>query len=438
MNKGIRNTLENDSEMFFAYNNGITATAEAVSTDSDSDGLVVKEIRNLQIVNGGQTTASVYAASRKKGVDLSRVFVQMKLAIIPPARAETVVSKISEYANSQNKVNAADFFANHPFHLRFKDFSDKQYAPSRDGTFRESKWFYERARGQYQDARSGLGTAALKKFELEYPKKQVITKTDLAKFLVVWSELPHVVSTGAQKNFAHFASSLGKQWVDQPNQFNEAFFRESVAKAIIFKATEGIVSGRPWYDGAYRANIVAYAIAKLGHDVTRMGMGIDFELVWRTQQVPDSLREALEAAADGVVGIVTTPPTGAVQNVTEWAKKEGCWLRVAALTIHWPKSLRSVLLSQNEIKERADDGKRDQKVLNGIEAQIATITAGADVWGQVRQWAVLSKVLSIKELDILALASDPEKLASLSEKQCLVVMGAARKARSEGCPLGPG
>ncbi len=123
VNKGIRNTLENDGEMFFAYNNGITATAEEVITKNDRGGFLVTGIRNLQIVNGGQTTASVHAASHKKEVDLGRVFVQVKLSVIPPERSEIVVPKISEYANSQNKVNAADFFANHPFHLRFKDFS---------------------------------------------------------------------------------------------------------------------------------------------------------------------------------------------------------------------------------------------------------------------------------------------------------------------------
>jgi hypothetical protein len=107
-------------------------------------------------VNGGQTTASIFAASRSGKVDLARVFVQVKLSIIPPDQAEKVVPKISEYANSQNRVNAADFFSNHPFHLRIKNFSERLFAPSSDGMFRQSKWFYERARGQYQDARANL------------------------------------------------------------------------------------------------------------------------------------------------------------------------------------------------------------------------------------------------------------------------------------------
>ncbi|MEZ5284682.1 MAG: AIPR family protein [Vicinamibacterales bacterium] len=234
VNKGIRNTIENDPEMFFAYNNGITATAEGVETSRDSGGLVVRSVRNLQIVNGGQTTASIHAASRKKDVDLSKVFVQMKLSIIEPSRALDVVPRISEFANSQNRVNAADFFANHPFHVRFEEFSRRVFAPSPDGSFRESKWFYERARGQYQDARTLLNAAQRKKFDLEYPKMQLVEKTDLAKFLNSWRGHPDIVSKGSQKNFAEFARHIGAEWSKDSDAFNEHFYRQSIARRSSF------------------------------------------------------------------------------------------------------------------------------------------------------------------------------------------------------------
>lgn len=435
VNKGIKNTLEDEGAMFFAYNNGVTATADEVLVSSEKGALMVTAIRNLQIVNGGQTTASIHAASRKKDVDLSPVFVQMKLSIIPPDRSEEVVPKISEYANSQNRVNAADFFANHPFHLRFKSFSEKLYAPSPDGSFRESKWFYERARGQYQDARSGLSPAALKRFELEYPKKQLLTKTDLAKFLTVWEGLPHIVSTGAQKNFAQFAARIGKEWNDKPDRFNEQFFRESIAKAIIFRATESIVSARPWYDGGYRAQVVAYTIAKLAWDLKRKGKGINFDVIWRSQSVPVELREALIVGADSLRVAITEPPAGLVRNVTEWAKKTACWQRVEDLKVEWPTSLNSMLLDWETLKHRSREGVKDQRTLNGIEAQVFVVNAGAETWKGVRAWCLEHKVLSTKELEILAVAATPGKIAS--EKQSLVIVEALRKARAEGCPVGP-
>ena len=166
VNKGIRATIENEPNMFFAYNNGITATAEEVDIDDDGGRLLLRRLKNFQIVNGGQTTASIHSAQRRQ-VDVSQAFVQMKLSVVDPERANSLVPKISEFANSQNRVSAADFFANHPFHVRMEEFSRRIHAPSPDGTFRQSKWFYERARGQYADARGGLTQAQRKKFDLE-------------------------------------------------------------------------------------------------------------------------------------------------------------------------------------------------------------------------------------------------------------------------------
>ena len=224
--------------MFFAYNNGITATAESIETVASPNGLLLTGMRNFQIVNGGQTTASIHAALRNREVDLDRVFVQMKLSIVNSDRALEIVPKISEYANTQNRVSAADFFSNHPFHIRMEGFSRRLYAPSRDGTFRQSKWFYERARGQYQDGRGRLTQAERRRFDLEYPKPQMFTKTDLAKFLNVWRDQPDVVSRGAQKNFADFASFIGGEWNKHSNDFNEVYYREAIAKAIVFRSVE--------------------------------------------------------------------------------------------------------------------------------------------------------------------------------------------------------
>lgn len=433
VNRGIRTTLEADPDMFFAYNNGITATAEDVTTRRTAEGLQVTHLRNLQIVNGGQTTASIFAASRSRKADLSRVFVQVKLSMIPPDRAELVVPKISEYANSQNKVNAADFFANHPFHVRMKSFSERLFAPSRDGTFRESKWFYERARGQYQDARANLTVAERRKFDLEYPKAQVFAKTDLAKVLMVWRGLPHIVSRGSQKNFAEFAAYIARAWDETPDALNEDFYRHLVAKTIVFGRLEHIVAREPWYEGGYRANIVAYAIAKLGHDVEAMGRVVDFDRIWREQELSDGLREALRLAAARVRDVITSPESP-YANVTEWAKQPLCWTRVQALQIAWPPELSSALVTREEQKSSARSAVKEQRVLNGIEAQGAVVRAGGEFWRQVHKWALANRVLSGRELDALGIAGRMPQLLP-TEKQCQTVMLALARVRAEGCPL---
>jgi len=434
VNKGIRNTIDNDPEMFFAYNNGITATAEEVTSRRGAGGLELTRLRNFQIVNGGQTTASIYAASRKQSAVLSKVFVQMKLSIIPPARSEAVVPKISEYANSQNKVNAADFFANHPFHLRMKDFSQRIFAPSADGAFRESKWFYERARGQYQDARGNLAPGERRKFDLEYPKRQVFSKTDLAKFLSVWDGYPDIVSRGAQKNFAHFAEYVGKAWTADPDAFNEAFYRHAIAKAVVFQVTEALVTKQPWYEGGYRANIVAYAIAKLAHDVGETGGSVNFDAIWRAQGVSSNLRNALTLSSEHVKDVIVDPPAGTVKNVTEWAKRQACWSRVAAVNIDWPAGWVDELLDSSEQKSLARNAVKEQRMLNGIEAQTAVVRSGPEVWRGLQRWGAEKRLLSQKEIEILEVAASmPHKLPT--EKQCLFVLKTLTKLRAEGCPI---
>jgi hypothetical protein len=430
VNKGIRNTLDNDPEMFFAYNNGITATAEGVNTRQYGGVLVVSSLRNLQIVNGGQTTASIHAASRKKEADLSRVFVQMKLSIIEPARALEVVPKISEFANSQNRVNAADFFANHPFHVRMEEFSRRIYAPSPDGSFRESKWYYERARGQYQDARASLTGAQRRKFDIEYPKTQLISKTDFAKFLNSWRGQPDVVSKGSQKNFAEFAKNIGTEWAKEADAFNEAFYRHSIGQAIVFREAEKLVSEQPWYQGGgIRSRVVPYAIAKLAHDASFRGRFVDFEAVWRAQALSEILTDALKIVSEAVHEVIAGVRTE-IANPLEWAKQQACWNRVRSLDVSWPKGWFDSLLTRDEQTGAKRSAVKEQRVLNGIEAQTMVIRGGPTLWRSAKEWGDAKELLSSTDSSILAVAASSAKVPS--EKQCIRAVEILRKLQSEG------
>jgi len=433
VNRGLRNTIENIPEMFFAYNNGITATAESIETEESPNGLLLTGMRNFQIVNGGQTTASIHAALRNREADLDRIFVQMKLSIVNSDKAIEIVPKISEYANTQNRVSAADFFSNHPFHIRMEEFSRRLYAPSKDGTFRQSKWFYERARGQYQDARSHLTQAERRKFDLEYPRKQMFTKTDFGKFQNVWRDKPDVVSKGAQKNFADFASFIGRKWSKDSDDFNEMYFREAVAKAIVFKAVERLVTEQPWYQGGYRANVVAYAIAKLAHDVAKDGQSVNFESIWRSQELPFGLREALVVSAKAVHDVIVDPPVD-MRNVTEWAKQQACWSRVKRLRVEWPEALATEMVGFDERREEARAAKKDQQMLNGIDAQMAVVGAGSALWREVKLWGMSKRLLTPTDQGILDVAiSVPARIPS--EKQSLRTIEILRSLREEGCQL---
>ena len=235
VNRGIIDTVRESPDMFFAYNNGLTATAANIDMDRLPDGtLGIRSFTNLQIVNGGQTTASVLYAKDQTSADLSDVFIQMKLSVIEPEKVEEFVPKISRFANTQNRISEADFFSSHAFHVEMEKISRRLSAPPKPGALAPTKWFYERARGQYKDA-SAYGTVAeRRRFSAEYPRSQVVNKTDLAKYLTTFECVPHLVSRGAQKCFLQFAEEVSKAWEKSQDQFNEGYFRIAMAKAIIF------------------------------------------------------------------------------------------------------------------------------------------------------------------------------------------------------------
>ena len=432
VNKGIRATILNNSEMFFAYNNGITATAEAVETEDRKGSLHITRLKNLQIVNGGQTTASIFTCRKRDKASLDNLFVQMKLSIVEPERTMEVVPKISEYANTQNRVNAADFFANHPYHVRMQDCSRRIYAPSPDGSFRESKWFYERARGQYLDAQSLMTKAQKNKFKLEYPRPQVFAKTDLAKFENVWEGIPHIVSKGAQFNFAQFAKTIGGKWEKSSDQFNEHYYKSAIARAIIFRRLEKVVMEQPWYDGGYRANIVAYTVSKLADIVIQKGKSLNFLGIWQRQNLSPALRDALVQIAGEVHKVVVDTPDG-ISNVSEWAKKPACWERTRNLDITLPQAFLDELIGPGEVRTEERAAKNVQKIDNGIQAQKEVIDLGGDFWKKAVAWARANKVGSEKDHQIMDVAARfPARLPS--EKQSLHLMGVLDALKEEGYP----
>lgn len=438
VNQGIRTTILTEPSMFFAYNNGITATAQSVETTKDESGLQITRILDLQIVNGGQTTASLFHTRRKDKASLANIFVQMKLSVIDSDESESVVPRISEYANTQNRVNAADFFSNHPFHIRMEEFSRRLWAPAQQGAQRETRWFYERARGQYADAQSKLTPGEQKRFKAENPKPQMFTKTDLAKFENTWDEHPKWVNLGAQKNFAKYAHRIGKEWEKSSDAFNEFYFRRAIARGLIFRATEKLVSGQPWYNGGYRANIVAYSLAVLSEITKRHRKSLDFLRIWNAQGINATLEQTLTIVSKAVNEDIVRPTQG-ISNISEWCKKDVCWTRIQtqidAIEALLPDEFWDELLSSEDKAIEVKAAKQTQKIDNGIEAQRRVLAIPADQWSRVHRALSARRLLSPKEIGILNVAMQmPGKIPT--EKQCIVLLETIEKARAEGIAIG--
>ena len=358
----------------------------------------------------------------------------MKLAVIDEEEIEAVVPRISEYANTQNRVNAADFFSNHPFHIRMEDASRRIWAPAQQGAIRETKWFYERARGQYLDAQSKFTQVEKKKFKAENPKPQMFTKTDLAKFENVWDEHPRWVNLGAQKNFARYAARIGKEWEKSSDRFNDYYFKRVVARAVVFRTTEKLVSRQTWYQGGYRANIVAYAVAAISELCRKRNMVVNFTGIWGRQVLPEELVEALSVSAQFVNDDIVNPEEG-ISNISEWCKKERCWERLLTrldqLEEELPEAFFQGLVSAEEQKKEEKSAKKIRKIDNSLDAQTRVLAVSADEWMRIREGLRSRKLLSPKEDAIVGVACRiPEKLPSPLQSAVLVAM--LDRAGSEG------
>ena len=430
VNQDIRRTILEEPHMFLSYNNGIAATADAVQVRQTERGLEMVSADNLQIVNGGQTTASIHAARKLAGDRLNDIFVQMKLSVVPPDRFEQVVPLISKYANSQNKVSAADFFANHPFHIKVQEMSRRILAPAGEHGHRETKWFYERARGQYADERSKLTEAQKRHFDASYPRTQFFTKTDLAKYENSFLCRPQVVSLGAQKNFTDFAKSMEARWGTDGGSITDSWFKRMGAKAIVFRALEPLVSAAPWYEGGYRANIVTYAIAKVVHDATTKKKVVDLDLIWKMQKLPNALADALLVAAAESQAIILSP-VGKVRNLGEWAKTQACWKMLADRKLAYDDDFDEVLIEIDEQRGRDRDDAGEAEVDAGIVDQTRVLSLGGIFWKDLLRFGKDKRALTEREAQILKLCGDiPLQLPT--ERQCGIAIKTLEKLERLG------
>jgi len=328
VNAGLRSTIREAPDRFLAYNNGIVATVDAIETEATEAGRAITSMRGLQIVNGGQTTASLHRALRQDRADLSAILVPVKIIRVGGTDLDAMVAAVSRSANSQNTVQPADFSANDPFHVEVEKLANNTWLPDGHG-----RWFYERARGSYgaAEAKAAFKAEHKKRFATETPKDRRFSKTDLAKSLNAWSGSPHMVSFGSQKNFQFFMQRLKD---DNPEGFvPDAFwYRAFIAKVILFRATQKIVRslGFP----AYQANVTAYTVAALGWQTCGR---IDFELIWHAQKLSPALVDLLR---DWAVKIEAgLRQTAGERMPSEWAKKEGCRDALRRLTLGLPDEL---------------------------------------------------------------------------------------------------
>ena len=401
INKGIRETIRKEPTKFFAYNNGIACTAAKITLSDDKR--FITSMEDLQIINGGQTTASLTSAVIKDKLPLDNIFVPMKLTVVKNDDYDMMIQNISRYANSQNSVKNSDFFSNHPFHRVFEALSKKIPAPVSGDNVNNTFWYYERSRGKYDQEQFKITRKSEKEaFARRYPKSQLIKKEDLAKFFTCAELLrPDVVSKGGEKCMSFFAEYIDRQYQKTPEYFNDEFFKLAICYAILFKATDKIVKNSTWYISAsyIKPFIVPYTISKIIVNLPK-GYCLDYDLIWRKQTLYPSLSCQIEKVAHATNEFIRN----SVGSAREYCSKEETWKRYKDVPLSLDPQFVNDLISKEVMDERIQGEIKEKKLEKDVNWQVEIYNLGNSYWTDLLKEGMKRHILSPMETDLLNLA----------------------------------
>lgn len=397
VNSGIRRTINNEPDKFFTYNNGIATTAADVETQEIDGQLFITKIVDLQIINGGQTTASLAEAVLKKtNTELNGIFVPMKLTVIEDRETENedgvrfydqMVQAIAKYANSQNKVTAADLFSNDPFHIWMEKSSKKHMAPPAKYAV-PTGWYYERSRKRYEQELFKLKSVVdQKRFKAKFPKDQLITKEQLGMYLTTMAERPHIVAKGKNFVIKEFNTIITQEYRANKAVFNEFYFKKCVCAAIIYRAVDNYLETNKdsakkqtgfWYKaGGYKLDIVPYSIAKILHSVPK-GYTLNWDYIWTHQGLSSAFMHEVELVTKMTNDFICDSH-GII--VTEYCKKEETWNDFRDNVRYSPSAkFLDELMPESVIKQQEVSAQKDQKDTDDLKYVMQIVELGKEYW----------------------------------------------------------
>lgn len=401
VNKGIRGTILNEKSRFFTYNNGISTTAKSITLLPSPKGLLITSFTDLQIINGGQTTATLAATNIRYNADLSGIYVQMKLTVIKENDPD-LIRNIATYANSQNKVKTADLNSSHPFYVRMEDCSRRIYAPKGSGELVQKLWFFERARGQYEQPFMKMTKKQKDDYCLVRPKNMKFTLTDLAKYENASNMLPYYVSWGGEVNSAQFHNAMIAQWEKDNLVFNDLFYKELIGKKILFSYIEKTISEQDWYQEkrAYRPQLVAYTFSKLVYEAKAINKLINFRQIWDHQQVPEGFEYDVSKIAKLVFDTIYDE-NRSTANIETYCKKQECWNIISKKPYKLSETIIDLLVSKSELEVDKARAKKDQNFDSSITNEVSIFNKGAPYWESLLNRGTEQEVLNWSEQQLL-------------------------------------
>ena len=440
VNKGIRETIINHPSNFFTYNNGIAIVARSVGFSEDGTRIV--HFVDPQIINGGQTTASLANAIIKKedknGMDT--LFVPMKLTVLNVEndmseeqieQYNDITKTISKCANSQNVVSDADFFSNHPFHVLMEQLSRKVMAPPVAGNPYQTIWFYERSRGKWEQEQMKLTSAQRIKFMEKTPKKQVIKKEKLAKCLNTIYMNPHQVCQSSAINFGKFADVIENMYEQSRESINEVFFKKRVCSVIMFDKLDELINKSEWYPkGGNKAQIVPYTISKLMTLIPK-GRDLDWKTIWMKQSLYPALADELLNLAEVTHHFLEEEAHGGLVRTV--ARTQQVWADFQKYEYLLSDRFTSSLIPLEETKAEEAAAKREHKFNANIEVALEIFQLGASYWNRVYRDLNKEQLLPYGELDFIkSIASCISRGMLPSDAQCKRLIRIVTRAEDRG------
>ena len=440
VNKGIRSTIMKQPENFFTYNNGIAIVARSVNFSSD--GSKITYFKDLQIINGGQTTAALASAIIKneapKGMD--NLFVPMKLTVLNVnddmsedqiQNYNELTKTISECANSQNAVKPADFFSNHPFHVKMEQLSRKVMAPPVGGNPYQTVWFYERSRGKWEQEQMKMNAHQREMFKQKYPKEQLITKEKLAKCYNTILMHPDQVCKSSSDNFKVFAPYIDSIYENDRDRINDEFFKKCICSIIIFDKLDKLISKEAWYPkGGNKAQITPYTISKL-MTLLPKGTVLDWVSIWNKQTLYPTLATELLRLAFFTHKYLENKANGGL--VRSLCRLVGTWSDFKEVEFKLSETFLHSLISKEETKASEQAAKRAHKFNSKIDVSVEIFKLGAPYWINVYQTLAKEEILSYGDCDFIRSISAHISRGTLpTSAQCRRLLKIMEKAEDKG------
>ncbi len=394
VNNEMAKTIAETPELFFSYNNGISSTAANIEIKEENGRKYINSIRNWHIVNGGQTTSTIYNAYRSKSDTLPKVFVAVKISEVPEIGMPLLVGNIAKFANSQTKIKDSDLSANAPYMLDLEKQSRKERTPDAYQTY----WYFERLRGQFITEKSqagGVGTQKVKKFEDERPQSQRFNKTDIAKLEMAWMDKPYDSCKGGEVCFDKFWKIIK----DDTPQVDEIYFHNIVAKNIIYKRVESILKN----DGnkGHASIICAYTLALLS---IRSQQKLNLNYIWENQKVHEDLIPVIKECIRAISDHIRLIGSDSSKNPQTESKKVDFWNNIQnkTLAITIPDS---VLIDESDTQTITEEQR---------QIIIRAINRGLDFWKNLSAWSKKDgrsymSIMEKKKIDHMAASIEHNK-----------------------------